>query len=606
MTSQLIRRKTEEAEKITLSVIVERLSLLLFGRIAAKLVKGFELSRPIKEAAMEVFPVVYAAKLLFYTFTTFAIGFIIFIFVYILTPLDYIVKLLVLVFSIVTALLVFGIGLSYPYIKRGAREKSVESELPYFAAYMTLMAFGGAAPEKIIEKVAGLRVFKALREEAMRIIRDIKVFGMDPLTAIERNAYDHPSRTYRELMLGYTTTVRTGGDVLHYLEIKTSDIFRSYAEVLRSLADKIGLVVEAYIAIAIIGTLSFYIFFVVSGIIPAAGQPGMGGLAGILLYTFILMPTLTVLMIFIIDSSQPKTPIYHREPYAWLILSIPLSILVFILLLPLSGAVKIFLGAPLGLGDVINLIVVFSLSLITASLPPAYTFISISKKIRRLHHTLAEFMRDLAEVRKTGLSPEKSIIMLSSRDYGALTSIVRRIAGALSVGLSVETAIKRALRGYRDWFLLVNMRILIDAIDVGGGSPQMFDTLARYVSSLASFIDELRRRLRTYAFMPYFGSILISVSSVVTLIMLVQAVSGAELEGTGLATGLTAKDITLLLIATTVGSVFNSWLMGLIVGKVQSMMTAAGFIHATVLAIVTMLISIATLIFFGPQLPGIS
>ncbi len=601
-----VERGGEAGISAMISAYFDRLAIMLFGRVARKLVSVFELEKSMREAGMEIHPTTFAARLLMYTFLSGILMSIVTIVAASLgAPTILVVTLVLLIFLI--PLMVFGIGLSIPSMRKGSREKGVDSELPYFAAYMTTMAYAGTAPESIFEKVAKLKVFRAIREEAMRIMRDVRVFGQDPLSAIERNAYFHPSKLYRDLLLGYTTTVRTGGDVLHYLEVKTIDIFRQFGENLKGIAERIGLVIEAYIAVAVIGTLSFYIFFVVSGILPGgAGFGGFAGYSGMILYSFLMMPALTLVMLLVADAAQPKTPIYHREPYAWLLISIPLGLTILVAGLLSTGSYEVLIGGRVNPQQLYTLLAVFTLSLSVISLIPAAIHMRIYRKLRGLHHSLATFLRDLAEVRKTGLSPEKTIIMLSERDYGGLTAIIRRAAGALALGLPIEQAVREAVRGIKDWFLLVNLRILVDAIDVGGGTPQILDTMARYAAELATLMDELKRRLRSYAFMPYFGSLLITVASLMTIVALVQAVTQTGLEAQ--APGATAialmgpQEIMRLVAITLIGSIFNAWLMGLVVGKVQTMMTSAGFIHSTILAIITAVIGLATVTATAPAL----
>lgn len=586
------------------SVMLDRLAILFFGRYGRKLARTFELEKVIREAGLEVFPSIYAARLLLYTSLSLLVSLLTIILI-LLSSLSIISKVILVVVLGFIPIMVFVTGLIYPSTKKGSRQRGVDSELPYMAAYMSIMARAGMAPEKIVEMLANLKVFKAIREEALRIVRDMKIFGFDPLTAIEHNAYVHPSRDYKEFMLGYVTAVRTGGDIIHYLEIRTQEIFQRHSDKIKSIAGRVGLIIEAYITLAIIGTLSFYVFFIVSGIIPVA-KISFGGINGLILYSFVLMPLFTLAMIMAIDSAQPKTPSYHKEPYAWLLLSIPLGVLVVLVLISLTGSYKILLGEAPSIEDISMLSISVMSGLIAVSAGPAYSYLSIMRRERRIHHSLAEFIRDLAEVRKTGLSPEKSIIMLAERDYGVLTPIVRRLAGALATGLSVHRALRESLRGYRDWFLLVNMRILSDAIEVGGGSPTILDAMARYVSTLASLIEELRRRLRAYSYLPYFGSILVAVSSILVITMLSQSLTTILGRGTiaGVSIKLAKEDVALLLLTTSIGSIFNAWLMGLMVGKVQTTVTAAGFMHSIILTVLTTLVSVAVIVFTAQGILG--
>ena len=575
---------------------MDRLSLALFSRAAMGLARTFELENSIARAGLDAYPQLYAARLLFYTFTSLFAALLIVALV-IPTPLPLPLKIALAVPAAMTPVIVFAVGLTYPSIKASSRENGVNSELPFFAAYLTTMAYGGVPPERIIEKVAGLRIFKAIREEARRILRDIKVFGLDPLSAIERNAYQHPSRRYREFMLGYVTTVRTGGDVLHYLELRTQDLFRERAQELSSVAERISMIVEAYITLAVVMTLVLYIFFIVSAILPTGG---FGGVQGIVLYSYLGMPLLTVVMLVVIDSVQPKAPIYHREPYAMLAISLPIGVIAGFILFAILGGTEMFTRGEITLRHIVATSISMMIGLSIVNAGPVYSYMRIVRQERRIHHAVANFLRDLTEVRKTGLSPERSIILLSDRDYGVLTPVIRRIAGALSLGLYIERAVRRAVRGYRDWLMLASLRFLIDAIEVGGGTPQTLDALARYSHALAELTDELKRRLRPFIAMPYFGAILIVVTSILVITMLIQsigAITGALGGGAatigGLRLAITKHDVAFLLLTTITGSIINAWFMGLVAGKIQELTTAAGFIHSTLLVIVTTITAVA-------------
>ena len=557
--------------------------MLLFRRRAEQLVKKFRLDESIERAGMSIHPVLYVSRLLFIMLI---VGFIlaaISVVVFLLTS-SLIIRVLVLLATVLAPFLVFGIGISYPSAKASSRANAVDNEFPFFAAYMTAMAYAGVAPEKVIERLAELRVFKALREEALRILRDVKIFGKDILSALERNAASHPSRMYRDFMLGYLTTIRTGGDVRHFLEIRTQELFQARMEDLRSRAERVGLVVEAYAAVAVLGTLSFYIFFVVSGII---GGGGFAGVNGILLYTFVVLPALTAAIISMLDSLIPGQE-RIREPYAYLLISATAGFITIGVLLSTTGALSAITSGKITQNTVIELSAITSIGLFVVSIIPGLVFLQRVRKERAVVRAVASFFRDLSEVRRTGLSPEKSLIVLSRRNYGRLTDIVKKIAGAVSVGLHIERAARRALRGYTNWILRVSMRFLVDAIDVGGGSATTIDAIARFISSLIDIQESLRKRLRPYIVMPYFGSVLVAVSSVLTLLMLSQSLSSIGIGGAALHTRISAQTINELLLIASIGSIVNAWFSGIVAGKIQDQSVASGFLHASLLTMITL------------------
>ncbi|MEM1873769.1 MAG: type II secretion system F family protein, partial [Acidilobaceae archaeon] len=202
------------------------------------------------------------------------------------------------------------------------------------------------------------------------------------------------------------------------------------------------------------------------------------------------------------------------------------------------------------------------------------------------------FLRELAETRKTGLAPEKAIVMLSKRDYGPLNPVLRRIASSLSLGSDLERAVAVALRGYKNWLLLATMRFLVDAITYGGGSPETLDSLARYSKSLAELEEELSKKLRVYMMMPYIGAVLVAGSSMLMIGLASQSiavgVTGPRLEAM-------MHQLMLVSLVASLGAVMNSWLMGLTAGKIANGTIAAGFIHAILTTSLAMVTAVLTL-----------
>jgi flagellar protein FlaJ len=583
--------------RLTFQDVIDIIAMSYFRGAAEKLVQTFELDTAIRRAGMRVSPELYAARLLLYTVSTAFLAAYLSILIAVLDiPLA--LKAISIISLLMAPLIVFGIGLSYPSSRVGERQSGVETELPFFAAYLTTMVRGGVPIGRILERVSQLRIFRAIREEARMIVRDIRIFGKDPLTAVESNALDHPSPRYRDLMLGYVTTVRTGGDVLHYLEIRTQDIFTSRISELKTIAERMSMFTEVYVTVAVILTLVFYIFFTIAAIFPTHGFSA--GTAQLALFSFVFLPLITVLLLYMIHKAQPKSPIALKAPYRnVLLIGVPLALAVFPVFFYGTGAYRALYAGELTVSTITGLATSLSASLITLVLPGAASYMNFKRRTRGLGRATANFLRDLAETRKTGLSPEKSIEMLAERDYGPLTPIVRRAAAALSIGVELEEALRRALRGFRDWLLLANFRFLADSIQVGGGTSETLDALARYAHSLVEIEEELRKKLRTYIFMPYTGAILVVVSSLLVLGFTAQTITPATAGTAGGSLGGGSSGIIQQLpriaLLLTVGGVFNAWLMGLVAGKIQDSYLAAGFLHSIILTLISLASSIIVL-----------
>jgi len=583
-------QRTRRAE-VQLRDVFDYLSYSLFGRVSGALVRAFNLDRTLRAAALNIHPKLYAARALMYTLVATLASIVFSTLLTLLIP-SAIAVIASIIATFIVAIAVFTYFLIYPSTKVSSRSRSVDHELPFMVAYMTVMAHAGVPPEKVIEHLAETRVFKAVRVECQRIVRDIRVFAEDPLSAVDRNAMDHPSQLYKDFMLGLTATYRTGGDVRHYLEIKSSELFAKKMEEVRRLAEKIGLFVNVFLSLNLVLALSLYAFFVVSSFI-AVGGYGVGTFA---LFVLVVQPSLSAMILLLVDSSLPRDPVWDKTLYGYPIISTAFGLAVAFSLFIALGGLEALRSVRPTVADFYEIVVPLVAGLSTVSAGGIKAWIDKRKRERDLIRQLANFLRDLAEVRKTGLSIERCLQYLSTRNYGVLTPMIKRIAGSIALGMDVGEAIRRALRGSRNWMLLVSFKLLIDAIEYGGASPTVLDLIARFVSEIVSVNEELQRRLRAFMAIPYVGAMLLSSTSIMLLGLLAQAAvtvlgasytAPATVGGLSVRLAITPRDLFLISVAAAVGSTINSWIMGIMSGKLRDQTILSGFLHALFLAIIS-------------------
>src|SRR3989337_3163910 len=114
-----------------------------------------------------------------------------------------------------------------PMSKASDRATGLEREMPFAAAYISVMASGGIAPYSSFKRLANVELMPAMRSEAREIIKDVEIFGVDPLSALEAAAKKNPLDIFKDFLSGYSSTVIIGGDIGHFLERKAEDIFKS-------------------------------------------------------------------------------------------------------------------------------------------------------------------------------------------------------------------------------------------------------------------------------------------------------------------------------------------------------------------------------------------
>jgi len=563
----------------TLNELFTVASLSLFESLGARLARSLELDKSILKAGMSVHPVIYASRTIMITLITSATALLSAAMAFIFVPMSLIFRVVVGLVALITPVLVFATMLLQPSLKASDRKSGVENELPFFMAYASTMAKGGVSLEKIIERVSTLKVFKAMREECLRVMTYVKLFGYDPISALERVSILHPSTKFRDLMLGYTTTLRSGGDVTHYMEIRTQELFNARMNEIKSLTERLASFLELYIVLGVIMSIIVFVFFSVSGTLSAVSAGRTAGTLGVdvmmpALYNFLVLPTLGLVVLAMIQVSQPKTPVKIMEPYVTLITLIPISVLSFFATLFITGGSRVLRGV-LGLHEVQSMIISLTAALLILTIPPWLVHRNVLRGHKGLVKATADYLREMSEIRKTGLSPEKCIIQLSTKDFRNLTPIVSKAGVALSLGLSLEEALRKVLRGVREWFVIAIFRFLTDSIIVGGGAPDIIDALARFTQTLSELEEELRRRLKAYVILPYFGAIMLASSPIIIANMLITAA------------GAPAESVAPLIGVLGVGSMINSFIMGLIAGKSSEMSVAAGFKHAALMTLVT-------------------
>ena len=245
----------------------------------------------------------------------------------------YLFKFTFLIFLVPMPLFIMIVFMITPSMKASERASSLEREIPFAAAYITVMATGGISPYMSVKRLCNVELMPAMRREAREIMRDVEIFGVDPLSALEDSAKNHPLDTYRDFMAGYASTVITGGDISHFLEAKTHDIFKQRSLRIKAAAERLGTLLESFVIVMVLMSLCFYILFSVDAIY----STGVGMYSTMILYTYVFAPMLSLVFIYLAHDMQPKSPVTEYRPYKVAAISSAVAALLFLLLTGFAG-----------------------------------------------------------------------------------------------------------------------------------------------------------------------------------------------------------------------------------------------------------------------------
>ncbi|RLF51079.1 MAG: hypothetical protein DRN19_03420 [Thermoplasmata archaeon] len=171
-------------------------------------------------------------------------------------PSESILKFLLIV------LLSFGVGITvyislmcYPSSRATRRSKNIDQNLPYALGFIAAMASAGVPPHEIFVSLSKQKAYGEIRNEAIRIAKDIKLLGLDMISALKRAAEKTPSARFRDFLQGAIITVATGGSLKSYFMEKAEQYMRENRIEQKRFLDSLGVMAEAYVTVAVAGPL---------------------------------------------------------------------------------------------------------------------------------------------------------------------------------------------------------------------------------------------------------------------------------------------------------------------------------------------------------------
>jgi len=534
-----------------------------------------KLKETLENAGMKVYPEAYAST----------VGFFFILSLIIAVPTTIITGFIPFMFI---PLLVILLGYLVPKVKAHDRASKLDMEVPFAGAYISVMATGGLSPYESLKKLKNCQLLPNISKTVKHVEVDVQVKGLDPVAAMENSAENLPSKEYKDLMLGYAHTLRTGGDVIHYLLIRTETMFRDLATKVKAFGERAAMLMESYVAIVILSTLSLSVIYMTSIAFESFWQ-GAFTAESYLLYAYLLVPAISILFIYLTDLSSFHEPLYEMGPYKVFLATSPL--LVFLLLtlffpfllpelaIPFTKPFMdfiTFLRQTAGLERGFEAALGLSLALIIGTMPAVIANSYYARRGKDIVHDVTSFLRDLTEARKTGASPESCIESLSKKSYGRFGKHLRIAARQIRWGLPFRVIYETFREKIKSGLSLVNIYIRVDAIEVGGGSPETLETLTRFSEMLSSLEKEKKAMLRPLVIMPYIGAGILLFSTIIFLGFMRFVLYSFARQA------MPYSDFVTLLLPPLI---LQAYLTGLVTGKIGSGMLSTGFKHAVVLTI---------------------
>jgi flagellar protein FlaJ len=161
----------------------------------------------------------------------------------------------------------------YPYQRMYSRKKNIETNLPFVLIHMGAIAESGIPPYVIFKLISEFKEYGEVSTEMKKIVRNIDMFGIDPLTAVKQAAEKTPSDSFKQVLLGFATTTESGGDVKTFLKSTGQQSLFEWRMRREKFLQQLSAYAEFYTGLLIAAPLFIVALFAVMNMI----QPTLAG-----------------------------------------------------------------------------------------------------------------------------------------------------------------------------------------------------------------------------------------------------------------------------------------------------------------------------------------
>jgi len=162
---------------------------------------------------------------------------------------------------------------------------------------------------------------------------------------------------------------------------------------------------------------------------------------------------------------SPQQQIRKEPAYAMLI-SIPIAVVFLVLA-----------GMETGFTPAFDNVLLFTIFI--AIVPPGFLHQLRRRRVKRIEQYFPNFLRDVAEMNRSGMTLTKSVGTLSKGEYGDLTIEIARINAMLSWGISFEDALDKFADRVATPLIYRSVSLINQASRAGGNVPDVLEVAAR-------------------------------------------------------------------------------------------------------------------------------
>ncbi len=244
------------------------------------------------------------------------------------------------------------------------------------------------------------------------------------------------------------------------------------------------------------------------------------------------------------------------------------------------------LGAWGGRGLTMDLI---ALTVLATSGPLGMYMHRQHRRVDGVESRLADFLNDLAESRRAGLTLAAALQGCARSDYGALSPEVRKMAHQVAWGIPFTEALRQFADRVRTSLVRRSASLILESAKTGGSVAEILKAAAADAREIKSLEEERRVSMMTYLIVLYvvffvFVTVLVVLDAqFIPQVLAANEASAANAKATGQSFGTTDVDRDAIGFAYYLAGVVQAAGNGLIAGILTEGRITAGLRHVAIL-----------------------
>lgn len=383
------------------------------------------------------------------------------------------------------------------------RALNIDKFLPYAINFISSMATAGVSPAEIFETLSTIDVYGEIQTEAKRIAKEIKIMGIDNISALKQAIKISPSRKFKTFLQGMIGTIQSGSDLSEYL----SNIVDNYLEEdiveRKKTLELLSVVAESFV----ISVIAFPIFLVIIlSIMGFFGGSMDASIVVLYLFSFLVLPIVYIGFYVLITSTtieeisriRKEKFFIFKDFYQEYKKAIQILILSFIAFGVFCLILYLLINSNYFEYNFYLMIDILLIGFLFIIGPVSFYLHTKTKEKREIQNRLPDFLVEVGDSLNSGMTPFEAIKVAEKGKYGKLDSEIKKMKSQLSWNISVRQVFNNFSYRMKSGIIKRIIVTINEGLLMGGNTSKIFKAAATEVNQVNQIDNQRRANMAVY------------------------------------------------------------------------------------------------------------